>query len=176
VRRILRLRISISARRFELTGQRPDAEKHYRSAIALRPDFVDAHPATPCFAARLTESTKRSTQQNVLEAAKPDVDGVDKVGDAARSRCDNASRHPAFGPSVRNAEPRLEMRKRRIRRTVQDLFELHARLVEAPERPQSAPEIVARLDISGVQPHRALEAGCCIGKRSIGGENHPAVV
>jgi predicted O-linked N-acetylglucosamine transferase (SPINDLY family) len=27
----------------ELAGQKADAEKHYRSAIALRPDFIDAH-------------------------------------------------------------------------------------------------------------------------------------
>ena len=70
----------------------------------------------------------------------------------------------------------IEMRDRRIRRAFQDQFELHQRFIEASQRPQSPPEIVASLDISGIERHRPFEAGQCIRKQSVGRENHAPVV
>ncbi len=101
--------------------------------------------------------------------------GVDKVG-AQR----NGAAVMLLGvrplPGQFEHRTQIEMGKRGIRRTFQDLLELQQRFVETPERTQSAPEVVARLDIAGVKRHGAFEGRYGIGKRSIGGENNPAVV
>src|SRR5258708_19517917 len=101
--------------------------------------------------------------------------GVDKVG-AERNGAAIIllGVRPLPGQFERRAK--IEMGQRRIRRAFQDLFELQQRFVETPERTQSAPEIVASLNISGVKRHGALEAGYGIGKRSIGSKNDAAVV
>ena len=53
----------------------------------------------------------------------------------------------------------VKMGNRRIRGTLGDLLELHQRFVEAAERPQPAPEIAARLVISGLERHGLFKAG-----------------
>ena len=51
------------------------------------------------------------------------------------------------------------MPNRRIRRALQDQFKLRHRFVEAPQRPQSASEIVAGLVIAGIERHGPFKAG-----------------
>ncbi|GAC1332240.1 MAG: hypothetical protein NVSMB20_03400 [Bradyrhizobium sp.] len=70
----------------------------------------------------------------------------------------------------------IEMRDRGVGSAFHDLLKLHQRLVEASQRAQSAPEIVARLGIAGVKRHGPLEAGYRVRKRSIGCEDHAPVV
>src|SRR5882757_5952027 len=101
--------------------------------------------------------------------------GVDKVG-AQREGAAIILLGVRPLPSQFERRAQIEMGQRRIRRAFQGQLELQQRFIETPERAQSAPEIVASLNISGVKRHGALEAGYGIGKRSIGGENDAAVV